>query len=225
MIQARLVVVGGEVKTSEIKLRLPCTIGRGRGSSIVLAHPLVSRQHCEIFESEGRLMVRDLGSLNGTFINNQRIGDATALPANELLTVGTVTFRAVYDPAESDAAEGLPPKVEDTVYAGRGQSTGAAGNGSGTVPLPAAMERQSAGEAPEKSRPASASDSSAFPPAAQLPEADRGEPTSSQPATQPEEATEPNPGQDVGEEPEQAPLAESDDDFQDFLKSLEKDEK
>ena len=44
-LNARLVVVGGEVKTAEIKLRLPTTIGRGRGSTIMLPHPLVSRQH------------------------------------------------------------------------------------------------------------------------------------------------------------------------------------
>ncbi len=105
-LNARLVVVGGEVKTAEIKLRLPTTIGRGRGSTIMLPHPLVSRQHCEIFEASGRLMVRDLGSLNGTFINNERISEAP-LPTGELLTVGAVTFRAVYDVQEGSS----PPAV------------------------------------------------------------------------------------------------------------------
>jgi pSer/pThr/pTyr-binding forkhead associated (FHA) protein len=50
-LSAKLVVVGGEVKSAEIKLRLPCTIGRGRGCTIMLPQALVSRQHCEIFES------------------------------------------------------------------------------------------------------------------------------------------------------------------------------
>ncbi len=95
-LSAKLVVVGGEVKSAEIKLRLPSTIGRGRGATIMLPHPLVSRQHCELFETNGRLMVRDLGSLNGTFVNNERISEAP-LPPGELLTVGAVTFRAVYD--------------------------------------------------------------------------------------------------------------------------------
>ena len=93
-LNAKLVVVGGDVKTAEIKLRLPSTIGRGRGTTIILQHPLVSRQHCELYESAGQLMVRDLGSLNGTFVNNQRVTESP-LPAGELLTVGTVTFRAV----------------------------------------------------------------------------------------------------------------------------------
>ena len=102
-LSAKLVVIGGEVKSAEINLRLPTTIGRGRGATIMLPHPLVSRQHCELFESGGRLMVRDLGSLNGTFINNQRITESVIEPG-ELLTVGAVTFRAVYEPSDSPTA-------------------------------------------------------------------------------------------------------------------------
>ena len=101
-----LVVVGGDVKTPEVKLRLPSTVGRGRDCSIMLRHPLVSRQHCELFESAGTLLVRDLGSLNGTFVNNQRIEGDAPLQPGQLLTIGTVTFRAMYDPA--DAAESPP---------------------------------------------------------------------------------------------------------------------
>jgi pSer/pThr/pTyr-binding forkhead associated (FHA) protein len=98
-INAKLVVIGGEVKTAEIKLRLPSTIGRGRGCTIMLPQALVSRQHCEIFESSGQLMVRDLGSLNGTFVNNQKIAEPSPVNSEELLTIGTVTFRVVYEGA------------------------------------------------------------------------------------------------------------------------------
>jgi len=110
-LNAMLVVVGGDVKTTEIKLRLPSTVGRGRGTTIVLPHPLVSRQHCELFEAGGQLMVRDLGSLNGTFVNNQRVTEAPLAPG-ELLTIGTVTFRAVYE-IEEGAAQEPAPKVKD----------------------------------------------------------------------------------------------------------------
>lgn len=101
-----LVVVGGDVKTPEVKLRLPSTVGRGRDCSIMLRHPLVSRQHCEIFEAGGALLVRDLGSLNGTFVNNQRIEGDAPLQPGQLLTIGTVTFRAMYD---ADDTTGSPP--------------------------------------------------------------------------------------------------------------------
>jgi hypothetical protein len=97
MLSAKLVVVGGDVKTTEIKLRLPAIIGRGKGSTITLLQPLVSRQHCELFETNGKLWVRDLGSLNGTYVNNEKVTESE-IPPNELLTVGTVTFRAVYEP-------------------------------------------------------------------------------------------------------------------------------
>lgn len=96
MLNAKLLVVGGDVKTTEIKLRLPAIIGRGKGSTITLLQPLVSRQHCELYELDGKLWVRDLGSLNGTYVNNEKISESE-LPPNELLTVGTVTFRAVYE--------------------------------------------------------------------------------------------------------------------------------
>ncbi|MGI8982286.1 MAG: FHA domain-containing protein [Pirellulaceae bacterium] len=110
-INAKLVVVGGEVKTAEIKLRLPCTIGRGRGCTIMLPQALVSRQHCEIFESSGKLMVRDLGSLNGTFVNNQKIAEASPVNSEELLSIGTVTFRVVYEGAGASSPPAGPGPV------------------------------------------------------------------------------------------------------------------
>ena len=94
--KAKLIVVGGDAKPTEIDLTLPSVIGRGRSATVTLPHPLVSRDHCEIYLSEGRLHVRDLGSRNGTYVGIERIEDA-ALPAGGLLTVGTVTFRAVYE--------------------------------------------------------------------------------------------------------------------------------
>lgn len=100
---AKLVVVGGEARVTEVQLKLPVTIGRGRSAGLTLPHPLVSRQHCEIYEEEGKLVVNDMGSLNGTFVGDQRIGEPTFLMPGELLTVGTVTFRAVYELSVDDS--------------------------------------------------------------------------------------------------------------------------
>src|SRR5262245_18410465 len=121
-LNAKLVVVGGDVKTTEIKLRLPSTVGRGRGTTIMLPHPLVSRQHCELFENNGQLMVRDLGSLNGTFVNNQRITESP-LPPGQLTTSGTVTFRARYESQPDSqpppgAGPQLKPRRNETDVAG-----------------------------------------------------------------------------------------------------------
>ena len=96
MLSAKLTVVGGDAKAAEISLKLPTTIGRGRDVTLTLPHPLVSRQHCEIFEREGALYVRDLKSLNGTYVDSQRIDGTSELRPDQLLTIGTVTFRAQY---------------------------------------------------------------------------------------------------------------------------------
>ena len=109
MLSVKLVVVGGEAKTKELQLKLPTTIGRGReGVTLTLPHKLVSRKHTELFEQEGQLFVKDLGSLNGTYVNNKRIAERTPLKPNELLTLGNVTFRAVYDLAGVAAAPEAP---------------------------------------------------------------------------------------------------------------------
>jgi predicted component of type VI protein secretion system len=94
--QAKLIVVGGDIGQAEIPLKLPTVIGRSRDATLTLAHPLVSRHHCEISELNGRLHVRDLGSRNGTFVANERISEAVLLPG-ELLTIGNVTFRVHYE--------------------------------------------------------------------------------------------------------------------------------
>lgn len=101
---AKLVVVGGEAPATEYELSLPAIVGRSRTADIKLGHPLVSRKHCEFFESDGQLAIRDLGSLNGTFVGEERISEAVLLPPGATVTIGAVTFQAVYGDMESPAA-------------------------------------------------------------------------------------------------------------------------
>ena len=96
MLQAKLVVVGGEAQSQEVTLKLPAVIGRGKEATLKVPLALISRRHCEIREREGRLYIRDLGSLNGTFVNNYKITAEQPLLPGELVTVGTITFRAEY---------------------------------------------------------------------------------------------------------------------------------
>ena len=84
---AKLIVIGGKANKSEVKLKLPTTIGRSRAADLTVQHPKVSRQHCEIFERDGALIVRDNGSLNGTYIESRRITEAVLKPGDKL-TVG-----------------------------------------------------------------------------------------------------------------------------------------
>ncbi len=105
--EAKLVVVGGETNARQYDLALPTIIGRSRSTDLTLGHPLVSRHHCEVFEADGKLMVRDLGSMNGTFLGETRLAEQP-LPVEpgDLITVGPITFRAVYRVVERRAAPG-----------------------------------------------------------------------------------------------------------------------
>jgi hypothetical protein len=133
---AKLIVIGGKANKSEVKLKLPTTIGRSRKADLTVAHPKVSRQHCQIFERDGLLVVRDFGSLNGTFIENARVSEAILKPGDKL-TVGPLTFVAVYDhdgplPAAAPDVHNLPtPAIQPVklppsmAQAGRGEAVAA----------------------------------------------------------------------------------------------------
>jgi predicted component of type VI protein secretion system len=96
-VDAKIVIVGDTSQSRHYELHLPAVIGRSRSTDVRLGNPLVSRQHCEVFEADGMLMVRDLGSLNGTFVGDTRIAEQ-AMPLNpgDQFSVGPVTFRAEY---------------------------------------------------------------------------------------------------------------------------------
>lgn len=67
-------------------------IGRSRQNAIVLNHPHVSRNHA-VLEVKGRdILLRDLNSSNGTFVNGLRVKDAS-LRADDLISVGPFDFR------------------------------------------------------------------------------------------------------------------------------------
>ena len=107
-IQVRLIVVGGKASKADVALKLPSVIGRSREAGLTIAHPMVSRRHCEVFEADGLLMIRDLGSLNGTLVAGQRIKESP-LPPDSEFTVGPLTFRTQYQ-CQGDLSK-LPPPV------------------------------------------------------------------------------------------------------------------
>ncbi len=62
-------------------------LGRGTGNDHVLDDALVSQWHCEILLEGGFILVRDLGSTNGTFIEGRPIKEATLYPG-QVLRIG-----------------------------------------------------------------------------------------------------------------------------------------
>jgi predicted component of type VI protein secretion system len=69
-------------------------IGRNTECDIRVPLGMVSRRHCELVLQNDQAVVRDLGSSNGTYVNNKRIQES-ALAPGDTLTVGPVIFTAV----------------------------------------------------------------------------------------------------------------------------------
>jgi len=70
----------------------PLVVGRGSDADIVLSGPLVSRRHAEFHETEAGIVVIDLDSENGVFVNDVRITSPAALLIGDKLSIGDNDF-------------------------------------------------------------------------------------------------------------------------------------
>ncbi len=105
------------------------TIGRAEPAEIVLGEAAVSRLHCRLALRDGGVIVTDLGSTNGSFVDGVRIDRPTLLPVGGILRVGhqffkheLLTGKQLQKSAELDrdiaVAAGyvralLPPRLDD----------------------------------------------------------------------------------------------------------------
>ena len=67
-------------------------MGRAGDNSYVLDRPQVSKHHLEMVQEGDAVTVRDLGSLNGTFVNGTRIAEARVLREGDVVMVDSVTL-------------------------------------------------------------------------------------------------------------------------------------
>ena len=96
-------------------------IGRTAPADVVLSHKSVSREHCIVGLANDELLVTDLNSTNGTYVDDVRISRATILPVGSILRVGQINLRhAVHEPAEAEEHSRLGnANREDRLHAGR----------------------------------------------------------------------------------------------------------
>jgi pSer/pThr/pTyr-binding forkhead associated (FHA) protein len=80
-------------------------VGRKDDCDLRLNHKSVSKQHCVIVKTDGLLILRDLGSTNGTRVNGQRVRRAALLP-NDQLSIASFKFLVHLGPDEISVAAG-----------------------------------------------------------------------------------------------------------------------
>jgi pSer/pThr/pTyr-binding forkhead associated (FHA) protein len=86
-------------------------VGRKEDCDLRLDHKSVSKMHCVIVKTDGMLLLRDLGSTNGTRVNGQRVRRAVLLP-NDQVNIASYKFRVYLGPdGVAPGAGEKPPAV------------------------------------------------------------------------------------------------------------------
>lgn len=91
----RIVVERGNDKGVSVdleKARFPLTVGRLKSCTLVLTDTLVSRTHFQIVREDGRYLIADMQSHNGTFVNGNKISGSTELHEGATIRAGETLF-------------------------------------------------------------------------------------------------------------------------------------
>jgi predicted component of type VI protein secretion system len=127
----QLVVLRGRSATTALKLGDGVTTaGRHDDCQLRIKSSEVSRRHCQFFEKNGLLLVKDLGSSNGTMLNGKKIEGQRVLEPGDELTIGPVKLRVEKIGQAPAAAKVAPqtaaPKPGDTAIPAPTVTPGAA---------------------------------------------------------------------------------------------------
>lgn len=102
---AKLLIMGPEGQ-QERELFAFNTLGRHPNNSVQLLDRIVSKEHCIVEQRGARWYLKDLGSLNGTFVNEQRVAGEWALSHGDQIALGNT--RAVFLDGISPNPSGPP---------------------------------------------------------------------------------------------------------------------
>jgi adenylate cyclase len=108
----KLISTAGE-QSIDLQLGRTVVVGRAVTSDIPIYDPTISRRHAEVSLTDNGVLVKDLGSSNGTFLNGAKIVEAEA-GANDVVTFGKVAFRVKEVTAPAPRPQVVPAPAEFT---------------------------------------------------------------------------------------------------------------
>jgi adenylate cyclase len=120
---AKLIVISGEER-QEFELAAFNTIGRHPDNTIQILDRIISKEHAQIQRSaDGRFLLRDLRSLNGTFLRGERVSDHYLSDGDEF-TMGSTRIVFVDKPKADDALQRvtIAPGLTESHIRGRIQA-------------------------------------------------------------------------------------------------------
>lgn len=88
----RSLIAGGDRVWNVAVITLPFRVGRKPGLELTLPSTAVSTNHAELYEADGQLRVRDMGSTNGTYVNRRKVTDE-AVRDGDVLHFADFEFR------------------------------------------------------------------------------------------------------------------------------------
>src|SRR3954447_10838758 len=89
-----IVLTSGKQEGKAIEIKGPeFLVGRDPECQLRPASPLISKRHCAIVLGDGKAVVRDFGSTNGTFLNDQPVKGEAELHNDDQLKIGPLHFR------------------------------------------------------------------------------------------------------------------------------------
>jgi pSer/pThr/pTyr-binding forkhead associated (FHA) protein len=87
-----VIVAPADQKGRSFDLNGELTVGRAAGCQVALEDNYVSQLHARVFTRDGGVWVEDLGSTNGTYLNDQRVSAPLALRRGDQLKVGSTVM-------------------------------------------------------------------------------------------------------------------------------------
>lgn len=89
-----VVVVPEDQKGRTYRLAEEVTVGRAAGCQVTLDDSYASQLHARVFDRDGVVMVEDLGSTNGTYLNRRKVTSPVAMKRGDQLQVGKTVMEA-----------------------------------------------------------------------------------------------------------------------------------